>query len=75
MYCLFQGAWKPSLNISTVLTSIQLLMNEPNPDDALMADIVSFHSFVSSLVAARFDMFLFFRLSAGSRVQAKQVSL
>lgn len=36
-----QGAWKPSLNISTVLTSIQLLMAEPNPDDPLMADIVS----------------------------------
>ncbi|KAI3356933.1 hypothetical protein L3Q82_003574 [Scortum barcoo] len=35
------GAWKPSLNISTVLTSIQLLMAEPNPDDPLMADISS----------------------------------
>ncbi|XP_015197583.1 ubiquitin-conjugating enzyme E2 T isoform X4 [Lepisosteus oculatus] len=35
-----KGAWKPSLNISTVLTSIQLLMAEPNPDDPLMADIV-----------------------------------
>ncbi|XP_061760486.1 ubiquitin-conjugating enzyme E2 T isoform X2 [Nerophis ophidion] len=34
-----KGAWKPSLNISTVLTSIQLLMAEPNPDDPLMADI------------------------------------
>ncbi|CAL9703092.1 unnamed protein product [Knipowitschia caucasica] len=34
-----KGAWKPSLNISTVLTSIQLLMVEPNPDDPLMADI------------------------------------
>ncbi|XP_068453838.1 ubiquitin-conjugating enzyme E2 T [Clinocottus analis] len=36
-----KGAWKPSLNISTVLTSIQLLMTEPNPDDPLMADISS----------------------------------
>ena len=35
-----QGAWKPSLNIPTVLTSLQLLMAEPNPDDPLMADIV-----------------------------------
>ncbi|XP_056897921.1 ubiquitin-conjugating enzyme E2 T-like isoform X4 [Takifugu flavidus] len=34
-----KGAWRPSLNISTVLTSIQLLMAEPNPDDPLMADI------------------------------------
>eukprot|EP00057_Strongylocentrotus_purpuratus_P006671 XP_011661145.1 PREDICTED: ubiquitin-conjugating enzyme E2 T [Strongylocentrotus purpuratus] len=33
------GNWKPSLNISTVLTSLQLLMAEPNPDDPLMADI------------------------------------
>lgn len=28
------------MNISTLLTSIQLLMVEPNPDDPLMADIV-----------------------------------
>ncbi|NXH75835.1 UBE2T enzyme, partial [Hydrobates tethys] len=36
-----QGAWRPSLNISTLLTSIQLLMAEPNPDDPLMAYISS----------------------------------
>ena len=36
-----QGAWQPSLNISTVLRSIVLLLNEPNPDDGLMAEIVS----------------------------------
>ncbi|XP_032898374.1 ubiquitin-conjugating enzyme E2 T isoform X1 [Amblyraja radiata] len=36
-----KGAWRPSLNISTVLTSIHLLMSEPNPDDPLMADISS----------------------------------
>lgn len=35
-----KGAWRPSLSIATVLTSIQLLMSEPNPDDPLMADIV-----------------------------------
>uniref|UniRef100_H2ZDB6 Ubiquitin-conjugating enzyme E2 T n=1 Tax=Ciona savignyi TaxID=51511 RepID=H2ZDB6_CIOSA len=34
-----QGAWKPSLNIGSILTTIQLLMSEPNPDDPLMADI------------------------------------
>jgi len=34
-----KGAWKPSLNISTVLQSLQLLMSEPNPDDGLMVDI------------------------------------
>ena len=38
---LLQGSWKPSWNISTLLTSIQLLMSDPNPDDPLMADIVS----------------------------------
>ncbi|XP_033752814.1 ubiquitin-conjugating enzyme E2 T-like [Pecten maximus] len=34
-----KGAWKPCLNISTVLTSIQLLMAEPNPEDPLMTEI------------------------------------
>ncbi len=34
-----QGSWKPAQNISTVLTSIQLLLAEPNPDDGLMAEI------------------------------------
>lgn len=34
-----QGSWKPSQNLATVLTSIYLLMAEPNPDDGLMADI------------------------------------
>ncbi|KAK4368409.1 hypothetical protein RND71_012201 [Anisodus tanguticus] len=33
-------AWQPSLNISTVLTSIGLLLSEPNPDDGLMHDAV-----------------------------------
>lgn len=36
-----QGRWTPSLNISTVLTSIFCLLAEPNPEDGLMADIVS----------------------------------
>ncbi len=36
-----KGAWKPSLNISTVLASIGLLLSDPNPDDGLVADIVS----------------------------------
>ncbi|EHA99648.1 Ubiquitin-conjugating enzyme E2 T [Heterocephalus glaber] len=26
-----KGAWRPALNIATVLTSIQLLVAEPNP--------------------------------------------
>lgn len=34
-----QGSWKPSQNISTILSSIQLLLSEPNPDDGLMAEI------------------------------------
>jgi hypothetical protein len=34
-----QGAWSPSLNIATVLSNIQLLLAEPNPDDGLMAEI------------------------------------
>ncbi|KAJ8908719.1 hypothetical protein NDN08_005424 [Rhodosorus marinus] len=34
-----KGGWKPALNLSTVLGSIQLLLSEPNPDDALMVEI------------------------------------
>jgi ubiquitin-conjugating enzyme E2 T len=34
-----KGAWTPSLNISTVLTSVLSLMSEPNPDDGLMSAI------------------------------------
>jgi len=34
-----KGSWKPSLNISTILKSIQILMGNPNPDDPLMEDI------------------------------------
>ncbi len=36
-----QGAWRPSLNISTVLASIGLLLGEPNPDDGLVTEVVS----------------------------------
>ncbi|XP_077978958.1 ubiquitin-conjugating enzyme E2 T-like [Glandiceps talaboti] len=39
------GSWKPSLNISTVLKSIQLLMADPNPDDPLMTDISNEYKF------------------------------
>lgn len=34
-----KGAWKPSLNVSTLLTTIQALMSEPNGDDGLMVEI------------------------------------
>lgn len=35
------GSWKPSWNLSTLLTSVQLLMADPNPDDPLMVDIAT----------------------------------
>lgn len=34
-----KGAWKPSLNVATLLTTIQALMSSPNGDDGLMVDI------------------------------------
>ncbi|KAL0491805.1 ubiquitin conjugating enzyme E2 [Acrasis kona] len=34
-----KGQWKPSININSTLLSIQQLMNDPNPDDPLMAEI------------------------------------
>ena len=33
-----KGAWKPSLNISTVLSSIAQLLSYPNPDDGLVTE-------------------------------------
>jgi len=36
-----KGCWRPSLNIATLLKSIQLLMSHPNPQDPLMADIAN----------------------------------
>ncbi|KAK9148885.1 hypothetical protein Scep_007642 [Stephania cephalantha] len=33
-----KGAWQPSMNISTILISIGLLLSEPNPDDGLMCE-------------------------------------
>ncbi|CEG37964.1 ubiquitin-conjugating enzyme e2 t-like [Plasmopara halstedii] len=34
-----KGSWLPSVNICTLLTTIRLLMAEPNADDGLMPDI------------------------------------
>lgn len=34
-----KGSWTPSLNLSTVLTTVRLLMSRPNPDDGLVLDI------------------------------------
>lgn len=34
-----KGAWKPSLNVATLLTTVQALMSSPNGDDGLMVDI------------------------------------
>lgn len=33
------GAWRPAINIATLLKSLQLLLSQPNPDDALVPDI------------------------------------
>ncbi len=39
-----KGAWKPSLNVPTVLASIGLLLAEPNPEDGLVTDVVRYRS-------------------------------
>lgn len=36
-----KGSWTPSINISTLLSTIRLLLSQPNADDGLDADIVS----------------------------------
>lgn len=35
-----QGAWRPSINLSTLLSTIRLLLASPNGDDGLMPEIV-----------------------------------
>jgi hypothetical protein len=36
-----KGTWRPVITLSGLLTSLQMLLMQPNPDDPLMADIVS----------------------------------
>ncbi len=38
-----QGSWKPSISLATTLTSLRLLLAEPNPDDPLMDDIAALY--------------------------------
>lgn len=38
-----KGSWLPSINLCTLLTTIRLLMAEPNPDDGLMPDITDLY--------------------------------
>jgi len=45
LHCPPRGAWKPVLNIRTLLTSVRLLLSEPNPDDGLLADISQQYKF------------------------------
>ncbi|CAL4083122.1 unnamed protein product, partial [Meganyctiphanes norvegica] len=42
------GGWRPAHNLSTILTSIRLLMQAPNPDDPLMTDIADEYRFRKS---------------------------
>ena len=38
-FSLFQGSWNPSSNLCTLLTMIQQLLGDPNPDDGLSAEV------------------------------------
>ncbi|XP_068099854.1 ubiquitin-conjugating enzyme E2 T [Hyperolius riggenbachi] len=46
------GAWRPALSLSSVLTSVQLLMSEPNPEDPLMADIAQEYKYEPTAYSA-----------------------
>jgi ubiquitin-protein ligase len=50
-----KGTWRPVVTLSGLLTSLQLLLTQPNPDDPLMADIVS----TQMLHILKFWVFLF----------------
>ena len=53
-----KGAWTPSLNVSTVLTTIQALLSEPNPEDGLMSDIVCTFIYYNFLIC--FNIFIYY---------------
>ncbi|KAF9549655.1 Ubiquitin-conjugating enzyme E2 T [Mortierella hygrophila] len=36
-----KGTWLPSINITTMLISLQLLLAQPNPDDPLLVDVAT----------------------------------
>lgn len=58
LYCTsnnVHGAWQPLLKIATVLTSIGLLLSDPNPNNGLMAELVSTFFVASSQVASAFS--------------------
>ncbi|XP_012283933.1 ubiquitin-conjugating enzyme E2 T [Orussus abietinus] len=40
-----KGGWKPTINLENLLTAVQLLLENPNPDDPLMADIAEEYRF------------------------------
>ena len=45
LQCPPRGSWKPVHNIRTLLTSVRLLLSEPNPEDGLLADVSSLYKF------------------------------
>ncbi|XP_063676118.1 ubiquitin-conjugating enzyme E2 T-like [Bolinopsis microptera] len=45
LHCPPRGSWKPVHNIRTLLTSVRLLLSEPNPDDGLLADVSNQYKF------------------------------
>ena len=40
---LLKDAWSPAFTISSVLLSIRLLLNDPNPDDPLSLDVANLY--------------------------------
>ena len=38
-----KGSWRPSVNLSTLLTTVRLLIATPNADDGLMPDITNLY--------------------------------
>ncbi|KAJ1983644.1 Ubiquitin-conjugating enzyme E2 T [Dimargaris verticillata] len=47
------GDWKPSLNVSIVLTSLGVLLAEPNPNDPLLVDVANEYREQPSMYATK----------------------
>jgi hypothetical protein len=43
------GSWTVSLNLSTLLTTLLLLLAQPNADDGLQADVTAHYRYTTSL--------------------------
>lgn len=68
-----EGSWRPVITLESVLLSIQQLLGSPNPDDPLMADIVSCFFFANSCFFLIFVLITFSFSGGGVPLQQDRI--